>query len=82
LIALRRKEPDLADPWLDNLSVDYDEDRRWLALKRGRFTAAFNLGEQAVTVPVSGKVVLEWGAPSVGDSTELPGHSFALLATD
>jgi maltooligosyltrehalose trehalohydrolase len=82
LIALRRNEPDIADPWLDNLVVDYDEDRRWITLRRGRFTAAFNLGEQAATVPVRGEVVLAWGSPNVGDSTELPGHSFALLATE
>ena len=36
---------------------------------------------RSVTVPVRGEVVLAWGAPNVGESTELPGHSFALLAT-
>jgi maltooligosyltrehalose trehalohydrolase len=81
LVTLRHNEPDIADPWLDHLVVDYDEDQRWFTMQRGRFTAAFNLGEQAVTVPVRGEVVLAWGSPNVGDSTELPGHSFALLAT-
>ena len=82
LIALRRNESDLADPWLDHMGVDYDEEQRWFLLRRGRFIAAFNLGEQTVTVPVRGEVVLAWGSPNVGDSTELPGHSFALLTTD
>ena len=27
LIALRRNEPDLADPWLEHLAVDYDEEQ-------------------------------------------------------
>ncbi len=35
LISLRRNEPDLADPWLDNLRVDFDEDRRWIVMERG-----------------------------------------------
>jgi maltooligosyltrehalose trehalohydrolase len=82
LITLRHNEPDIADPWLDNLSVDFDEDRRWFTLRRGKFTAAFNLSEQPVAVPVRGEVVLAWGSPNVGDSTELEGHSFALLATE
>ena len=64
------------------MGVDYDEEQRWFLLRRGRFIAAFNLGEQTVTVPVRGEVVLAWGSPNVGDSTELPGHSFALLTTD
>ena len=82
LIALRRNESDIADPWLDHLGVDFDEDQRWFVLRRGRFTAAFNLGEQTVTVPVHGEVVLAWGSPSVGDSTELPGHSLVLLRAE
>ncbi len=80
LIALRRSETDLADPWLGHLLVDYDEDRRWLVLRRGRLAIACNLGAEPVTVPFTGEVVLCWGSPGVGDeSTELPAHSFAIL---
>ncbi|MDP9165832.1 MAG: malto-oligosyltrehalose trehalohydrolase, partial [Actinomycetota bacterium] len=58
LIALRHDEPDLADPWLDHMSIDYDEEQGWIALHRGAFTIACNIGEGAVTVPVTGEVVL------------------------
>lgn len=82
LIALRRREPDLADPWLTDLSVGYDEDHRWIVMRRGRLAIACNLGTETARVPVTGEVVLAWGSPAVGTTaTELPGHSFAILRT-
>ena len=56
LIALRHNEPDLADPWLDHMRVDYDEDRRWIVMHRGALAIACNLGTEAVDVPVTGEV--------------------------
>jgi len=80
LIALRRTEADLADPWLDHLVVDHDEDQRWIVLRRGRLAIACNLGVEPATVPVTGEVLLAWDSPAIGDqTTELPPHSFALL---
>lgn len=80
LIALRHNEPDFADPWLEHLAVDYDEDQRWLVMRRGSLHIACNIGAEPVTVPVGGEVVLAWGEPSVdGSRTTLPGHSFAIL---
>ena len=80
LIALRRSEPDLADPWLEHLAVDYDEDQRWIVMRRGALSIVCNLGADPVAVPVSGEVVLAWGEPGVdGSHTTLPGHSFAIL---
>ncbi|OBL16036.1 malto-oligosyltrehalose trehalohydrolase [Mycobacterium sp. 1245499.0] len=80
LIALRREDPDLADPWLENLTVDYDEDRGWIVVARGRLRIVCNLGAEQVRVPVTGELVLAWDEPAVHpDSTELPGHSFAIL---
>jgi maltooligosyltrehalose trehalohydrolase len=80
LITLRRKESDLADPWLGDLVVDYDDDQCWIAMRRGRFTIACNLGADTARIPVAGAVVLSWGSPTVvGGATELPGHSFAIL---
>ncbi|KAA8964544.1 malto-oligosyltrehalose trehalohydrolase [Mycobacterium sp.] len=82
LITLRRREPDLTDPWLTDLQVDYDEDRHWIVMRRGRLAIACNLGPTAARVPVAGELVLAWDAPVVGDvSTELPGHSFAIVRT-
>ncbi|HXS84360.1 MAG TPA: DUF3459 domain-containing protein, partial [Mycobacterium sp.] len=80
LIALRRSESDLADPWLDNLIVDYDEADRWIALRRRGLTVACNLGAQPVRVPFAGELVLSSEPLPVGaQSTELPPQSFAIL---
>lgn len=80
LISLRRNEPDMADPWLDNLGVDYDEEQRWLVMRRGALAIACNLGTGAVDVPVTGEVVLAWGEPVAGkQSTRIDGHSVAVL---
>jgi maltooligosyltrehalose trehalohydrolase len=80
LIALRQNEPDFADPWLDHLKIDYDEDQRWIVMYRGRFAIAANLGTDAVTVPAAGDVVLAWGSPAgEANGTRLEGHSFAVL---
>ncbi len=82
LIALRGAEPDLADFWLDDLRVDYDEEHRWLVLRRGSLAIAYNLGDSPAPVPVSGELVLAWGSPAIDEhSTELPGWSFAVLRT-
>jgi maltooligosyltrehalose trehalohydrolase len=80
LIALRRTEADLADPWLDHLVVDYDEEQRWIMMRRGGLAIAYNLGTEAVRVPVTGELVLAWDSPGIGaGSTVLEGHSFAIL---
>jgi maltooligosyltrehalose trehalohydrolase len=81
LIALRRSETDLADPWLDHMVIDYDEDRRWIVMYRGRLVVACNLGAEAVNVPCTGEVVLCSASPGVGATTELPPYSFAILRT-
>ncbi|SEH80846.1 maltooligosyl trehalose hydrolase [Mycolicibacterium rutilum] len=80
LIELRHSEPDLADPWLDNLQVDFDEDARWIVMRRGAFAIACNLGQDAAEVPVTGDVVLAWGEPAAtAGGTRLDGHSFAVV---
>ena len=81
LIALRHDEPDMANPWLDDLVVEFDEEARWLVMHRGALAVACNLGEGEARVPVTGEVVLAWGEPAVADATTLPGHSFAILRT-
>ncbi|WP_197383111.1 malto-oligosyltrehalose trehalohydrolase [Mycolicibacterium mengxianglii] len=80
LITLRKREPDLADFWLNHMDVDYDEDTRWIVLRRGAITIACNLGTETVSVPASGELVLGWGDPEVGtDATVLQAHSFAVV---
>jgi maltooligosyltrehalose trehalohydrolase len=81
LIALRHSDPDLADPWLEHLTVGYDEEQRWISVSRGRLRIVCNVGTEAVKVPVAGDVVLAWGDPAVDtDSTVLEGHSLAILS--
>ncbi len=80
LITLRRNDSDMADPWLEHLSVDYDEELRWITLSRGQLRIVCNLGTEPVTVPVAGDVVLAWGEPTgSGEGTVLEGYSVAIL---
>lgn len=82
LIALRRSEPDLADPWLDHLRIDYDEDARWFVMHRGSIAVVCTLGGTPVDVPVTGEAVLSWGTPEVGpSSTRMGGHSVTVMRT-
>ena len=82
LLALRRAEPDLADFWLDHMAVEFDEEQRWILLRRGALAIACNLGDADVAVPVAGELVLGWAAPAVGDSSvTLAGQSFAVVRT-
>jgi maltooligosyltrehalose trehalohydrolase len=81
LIALRRNHPDMGDRWLEHLTIDYNEDERWIAVSRGRLRIVCNLGAEPVRVPVTGEVVLSWDEPAVDpDGTVLQGHSFAILS--
>ncbi|MCQ4119075.1 malto-oligosyltrehalose trehalohydrolase [Rhodococcus tibetensis] len=82
LLRLRRERIELTDPWLDDLSVDYDEDDRWIVVHRGALRLACNLGSDPVTVPVGGSPVLWWEPPKqdeTASATVVPGHSFVVL---
>lgn len=79
LIGLRA-EIGPAGPWLSQLTIDYDEDQRWIAMRRGPLLLVCNLSETAASVPFDGEPVLAWGTPrGETDTTLLPGHSFAVL---
>jgi len=80
LIALRHSEVDLADPWLDHVVVDFDEEQRWIVLRRNGLAIVCNLGTEAAIVPVTGELVLAWDSPTIRETaTELPAHSLAIL---
>lgn len=82
LIGLRKTEPDLADPWLDHMRIEFDEAQRWIVMQRGALSIACNLGAEAVKIPVTGEVVLAWDEPGTESGmTVLGGHSFAILRT-
>jgi len=79
LIALRAAEPELRDPRLDRVRVDYDEDARWLIVHRDRFRVVANLGDQPRPVPVTGEVVLATGPAEVAPSGLLLGAESAAI---
>ena len=54
LIQLRRDQPELADPRLDRVAVDFDEDAKWLVVHRGRFRVVVNLADGSRQVPLDG----------------------------
>ncbi len=63
LIALRRDQPDLADPDLEDVKVAHDEDARWLAYRRGDVRVAVNFGKEPARVPLgitSTRVLAAW----------------------
>jgi maltooligosyltrehalose trehalohydrolase len=82
LIALRRARPELTDPRLTEVSVDFDETARWLVMTRGALRVAANLGTEPVRLPAQAGGLLLASEPAVRlDSTglALPGVSVAIL---
>lgn len=53
LIALRRSVPELLDGHRDLVDVAYDEEQRWLVMRRGPITLAFSL-DREVELPLEG----------------------------
>ncbi|SIO89181.1 malto-oligosyltrehalose trehalohydrolase [Nocardiopsis sp. JB363] len=83
LIALRRAEPELADPRLDRFEVTVSEDGRVLVLHRGRLRLVCNLSAEEAVVELDtspGAPLLANGHARVqGTRVEVPGESFAVL---
>jgi maltooligosyltrehalose trehalohydrolase len=81
LIGLRSAEPDLADPQLDLVEVGYDEDARWLLIRRGSLYVAVNLAEQAqvVTVPTTEVLLATGDAALEDDGVRLEPHTAAIV---
>jgi len=84
MIALRRARPELTDPRLDRVSADYDEQDRWLVVRRGRLRIAANLGPAPQRLPLCGPgtAVLAASSPAValdGDAVAMPAASFAVI---
>jgi malto-oligosyltrehalose trehalohydrolase len=84
LITLRHSRPELSDPALDQLRVDYDEAARWLVLRRGQIRVAANLGTdtQLLRVGAPGVVMLaasRAGISLIDGSVVLPPASLAVV---
>jgi maltooligosyltrehalose trehalohydrolase len=65
LIALRKAEPDLADPGFANVSVHFDEPERWILIRRGTLHVAANLSPEPRTVPLPADELLLASTPDV-----------------
>jgi maltooligosyltrehalose trehalohydrolase len=86
LIVLRRARPELTDPRLDRVRADFDQDARWLLVRRGRLRIAANLGGKAVRLPLGqrGIGVLAASSPGVSikqDTVTMPPATFAVIET-
>jgi maltooligosyltrehalose trehalohydrolase len=86
LIALRRARPELTDPRLDRVSADFDEDARWIMVRRGGLRIAANLGPEAVTLALGqpGTGVLAASSAAVAiiqDRVTIPPAAFAVIET-
>lgn len=85
LLALRREQPDLTDPDLADTKVAYDEDRRWLAFRRGDVRVAVNLGAEPADIPLGSRearVLAAWervDVPGADGLLRLPGESAVVL---
>ncbi len=81
LIALRRTEPDLADPDLARIAIDYDDDARWLVMRRGALRVVVNLGSDEQHIPVAAEEMLlaTDKAELVGDDVLLAPESAAIV---
>jgi maltooligosyltrehalose trehalohydrolase len=53
LAALRRRHGEFADPRLDRVATEYDQEAGWLIVRRGPTTVVSNLGTETWTFPAS-----------------------------
>ncbi|MDQ2837325.1 MAG: malto-oligosyltrehalose trehalohydrolase [Actinomycetota bacterium] len=82
LIRLRRERADLADPQLDRVELDYDEQAGWLRIRRGGHLVIANLAGEPRPVPLPGpaELVLATGSAEViGTELQLGPESAAIL---
>jgi maltooligosyltrehalose trehalohydrolase len=85
LLTLRREHPDLADPRLDRVTVDFDEDAQWVIVHRGAFDVLANLADHAQPLPASPAGVLLSTEPEVyaeGHRLTLPARSACIIRAD
>jgi len=84
LIALRRARPELTDPRLDRVRADYDEQDRWLMVRRGRLRIVANLGPSMQRLPLDGRgaavlAASSFGVTLDGDIVAVPAATFAVI---
>jgi maltooligosyltrehalose trehalohydrolase len=83
LISLRGRCPELSDPRLHLVTVDYDEDARWLSIHRGDLRVVANLSDSVLHVPLPAAANLMFvtapGAELTESGVTLPAESGAVI---
>jgi maltooligosyltrehalose trehalohydrolase len=85
LLALRHEQPDLTDPDLADTKVAYDEERRWIAFRRGDVLVVVNLSSEVAALPLGvphARVLAAWepvDRPGADGTVRLPGESAVVL---
>jgi maltooligosyltrehalose trehalohydrolase len=86
LIHLRRASVSLNDGDTNHVKVEFDEQKRWLTMRRGAVLAACNLGSEAVELENAEELPLRLasqpGIEVTGKRIRLPPDSFALLSEE
>ncbi len=81
LLTLRREHPDLADPRLNNVMVDFDEQAQWIVIHRGGFDVLANLADYAQPLPVlAGEVLFSTEPASAPPGLPVAGPHLILAA--
>jgi malto-oligosyltrehalose trehalohydrolase len=85
LIALRHARPELTDSRLDRITVQYDEQARWLLVHRGPVYIAANLSNAPVQLPLTAPattllVTSRPGITLTGQTLTLPPASLTVVA--
>jgi maltooligosyltrehalose trehalohydrolase len=82
LAALRRSRPELTDPRMTRISVDFDDDAKWFALHRGDTSVVVNFANFPIALPFGGAVLLRTTDAVATSSSEvlLGRYSAAILA--
>ncbi|MEU0192667.1 malto-oligosyltrehalose trehalohydrolase [Streptomyces afghaniensis] len=85
LLALRHEQPDLTDPDLADTKVAYDEERRWIAFRRGDVLVAVNLAPEPAALSLGvphARVLAAWEpveTPGADGVVHVPGESGVVL---
>ncbi|HSR84412.1 MAG TPA: DUF3459 domain-containing protein [Streptosporangiaceae bacterium] len=83
-MALRREQPDLADPDLSRTETSWNEAVPWLLISRGRLRIAANIGPGIQWLPLGARgarvlVSSSAGVTVTDDAIGMPPASFAVL---
>jgi maltooligosyltrehalose trehalohydrolase len=82
LLALRRNHRELTDGRLNGVEVQFDEDQRWLIVRRGTLLVIANVGEADRIVPAPCSEILlasDEACTLTVDGIRLPGQSAAVV---